>query len=75
MIQFLHVLPESGFMSSNKNLTNYVSDVDRFLQEYDKKHPELSQSQQKEIAKLKRIYRLRDDANARDTSSTLWDEF
>lgn len=62
-------------MSSNKNLTNYVSDLDRFLQEYDKKHPELSKSQQKEIAKLKRIYRLRDDAAASETSSPLWTEF
>ncbi len=62
-------------MSSDKNLSNYVSDVDRFLREYDKKHPELSKSQLNEIAKLKRIYRLRDDATASETSPTLWDEF
>ena len=62
-------------MSSNKNFSNYVSDIDRFLQDYDKKHPELSKSQQKEIAKLKRIYRLRDDAKASEVSQTLWDEF
>jgi len=60
---------------SSKNFSNYVSDIDCFLQDYDKKHPELSKSQQKEIAKLKRVYRLRDDANARDTSSISWDEF
>ncbi|HSW69163.1 MAG TPA: CBU_0585 family protein [Gammaproteobacteria bacterium] len=62
-------------MGSNKNFSNYVSDIDCFLQDYDKKHPELSKSQQKEIAKLKRIYRLRDDKNAGDLSSELWDEF
>jgi hypothetical protein len=60
---------------SSKNFSHYVSDIDCFLQDYDKKHPELSKSQQKEIAKLKRIYRLRDDATSKDTSKTLWDEF
>lgn len=62
-------------MSSNKNFSHYVSDIDCFLKEYDKKHPELSQSQQKEIAKLKRVYRLRDDKTASDSSFTLWDAF
>lgn len=62
-------------MSSNKNFSNYVSDIDCFLQDYDKKHPELSQSQQKEIAKAKRVYRLRDDAAASDTSLLDWKEF
>lgn len=60
---------------SSKNFSNYVSDIDCFLQDYDKKHPELSTSQLKEITKSKRVYRLRDDATARDTSKTLWDEF
>ncbi len=62
-------------MSANKKLSGYVSEIDSFLQEYDKKHPELSQSQRKEIAKLKRIYRLRDDATASEKSSTGWDQF
>jgi len=62
-------------MNSNKKLLGYVSDIDRFLQDYDKKHPVLSKSQQKEIAKAKRIYRLRDDAAASETSSPLWNEF
>lgn len=60
---------------TSKKLTHYVSDIDLFLQNYDKKHPELSKSQQEEIAKLKRIYRLRDDRLAREPSKTLWDEF
>ena len=62
-------------MSSNKVISNYVSEIDRFLQDYDKKHPKLSKSQQKEIAKLQRVYRLRDDASQAETPSKLWDEF
>ncbi len=62
-------------MASNKKLSGYVSGIDLFLQDYDAKHPELSKSQQKEIAKLNRIYRLRDDPKASDSSSTLWDAF
>lgn len=60
---------------SNKNFSRYVSEVDQFLQEFDKKHPLKSKSQQKEIAKAKRIYRLRDNATAGDETSTLWDNF
>ncbi|HSW93720.1 MAG TPA: CBU_0585 family protein [Gammaproteobacteria bacterium] len=60
---------------SNKNLTDYVSEVDRLLQEFDKKHPAKSTSQQKEIANARRIYRLRDDAMATDETSILWDKF
>lgn len=62
-------------MSSNKKITNYVSGIDCFLQDYDKKHPELSKSQQKEIAKYRRIYQLRDDPSASERQSILWDEF
>ena len=60
---------------SNKKLSNYVSGIDLFLQEYDKNHPSLSKSQLAEIAKLKRIYGLRDDPNASDTTNTLWEDF
>ncbi|MEO8402506.1 MAG: CBU_0585 family protein [Gammaproteobacteria bacterium] len=62
-------------MSSNKILTNYVSEIDKFLLEFDKTHPKLSQSQKKEIAKLQRVYRLRDDATSTDTDKKLWDDF
>jgi len=62
-------------MSSNKKITDYVSGIDRFLQDYDKKRPELSKSQQKEIAKYQRIYQLRDDPHAIERQFTLWDEF
>ncbi len=55
--------------------TSYVSDIDLFLLDYDKKHPELSTSQQKEIAKFQRIYRLRDDATSIEPTNKIWDEF
>ena len=61
-------------MASKKNFSNYVSEIDRFLQEYDQKHPGKSVSQQKEIAKLKRVYRLRDDKTATDPSRIFPDE-
>lgn len=62
-------------MFSNKIFSNYVSELDRFLMAYDKSHPGLSKSQQKEIAKAKRIYQLRDDPTASETVSKIWDEF
>ena len=45
-----------------KILTNYVSEIDQILQEFDKKHPQQSLSQQIEQKKYKRIYYLRDIA-------------
>lgn len=53
-------------MSKGKMLTNYVSPIDKFLNRFDEEHPQLSKSQKKEIAKYKRIYALRDDANHPD---------
>lgn len=47
-------------MKQNKILKNYVSGIDQFLQEFDKKHPQLSLSQQKEQKKYRKIYYLRD---------------
>lgn len=62
-------------MSSNKILTSYVSEIDKFLLEFDKQHPTLSLSQKIEIAKLQRVYRLRDDAKSTDSEKKLWDDF
>lgn len=50
-------------MQIKEKQMNYVSDIDQFLQAFDKKHPELSKSQKKEIEKHQRIVLLRDDAN------------
>lgn len=41
-------------------LTGYVSEIDQFLQKFDREHPELSKSQVAEIAKSERIGNLRD---------------
>ena len=63
-------------MSSDKIVTNYVSEIDKFLQTFDRQHPEKSLSQQREIAKHKRIQQLRDRAcQSADGSTKLWEEF
>ncbi len=58
-----------------KKQMSYVSEIDKFLAEFDRSHPELSKSQQKEIAKHERIYRLRDDPTYTEPTTTLWEEF
>jgi hypothetical protein len=50
-------------MKKDKTLKNYVSDLDQFLQNFDKKHPKFSLSQQQEHNKHRRVYYLRDVAN------------
>jgi hypothetical protein len=40
----------------------YVSDADKFLQNFDQQHPQKSKSQQKEIEKYRRIFNLRDNS-------------
>ena len=45
-----------------KVIKNYVSDLDRFLRDFDKKQAEPSQSQREEILKHKRIAKLRNQA-------------
>ena len=62
-------------MSQQPKLINYVSDVDQFLQQFDRKHPSLSQSQQKEQLKYRRIYQLRDSADRDTETTTLWEGF
>jgi len=60
------------FSKSNKN---YVSEVTVFLKEFDKKHPELSASQQAEIKKYERINKLRDHAVEQNSNSFLPKDF
>ena len=50
-------------MAAKQKQMHYVSEIDQFMQEFDKKHPEPSKSQQREIEKHQRIFRLRDDPN------------
>ncbi len=62
-------------MSNYPIYKNFVSETDQFLQKFDETNPELSLSQQKEIAKYQRIYRLRDENHDSKESKTLWDKF
>jgi hypothetical protein len=50
-------------MSKQPILTSFVSEIDQFLQAFDKQHPTLSKTQQKEADKYRRIYFLRDVAD------------
>lgn len=57
---------------------NFVSELDQFLESFDKKHPTLSESQQKERNKYLRIYRLRDTSSPAETetpATKLWEGF
>jgi hypothetical protein len=52
---------------------NYVSDIDKFLWEFDEKHPDRSLSQQQEIKKYERVYRLRDNPKPEEEQTKLWE--
>ena len=60
-------------MRQQPKLTDFVSPMDQFLQEFDKAHPEQSLSQQKEEAKYRRIYFLRDEENRPEEPKTTWE--
>jgi len=62
-------------MKKNKTLKKFVSDIDQFLQEFDKKHPQPSQSQQQEQKKYRRIYYLRDVGELAQTAKKTWEGF
>lgn len=62
-------------MSKKPKLTHYVSEIDQFLQSFDKSHPELSLSQQKEQEKYRIIYFLRDIVSKPETIKKLWNSF
>jgi len=52
----------------------YVSPYDKMFHGFDQKHA-LSESQKKEIAKHRRIAKLRDNANTSDDNSVIWEDF
>jgi len=53
----------------------FVSDAEKFLYEFDKTHPEKSDSQLKEIKKHDRIAHLRDHVVKEDDKGKLWEKF
>jgi hypothetical protein len=59
----------------SKQQNNYVSELDQLLTEFDQQHPELSESQQKEVRKHQRIQRLRDQAEAGKETTPIWERF
>ena len=61
-------------MHKDKLAKDYVSDIDRFIVEFDENNPK-SVSQQQEINKHKRIFLLRDDPNAPRAQSEIWEDF
>lgn len=56
-------------------LDYYTSEIDQFLKNFDKTHPNLSASQRKEKEKFTRIYQLRDDPKAHEINDDFWDNF
>lgn len=63
-------------MNQNKILRNYVSDLDKFLNEFNKTH-DVSATQRKEIDKHRKISQLRDTASKAGTEPKhkLWEGF
>jgi hypothetical protein len=56
-------------------LDYYTSEIDQFMKNFDKTHPNLSASQRKEKVKFARIYQLRDDPSAFESQDDFWDNF
>ena len=54
---------------------NFVSEVDQFLTEFDKSHPQLTESQKKEIAKSKRIAKLQQEKQSLEQAEKIWEKF
>lgn len=61
-------------MNLQKIDTSFVSDIDEFLTEFDKKHIK-TESQQAEINKHQRLAKLRDDAEADQKDGQIWEGF
>lgn len=62
-------------MKPNKVDKHYVSDIDQFLVEFNKQNPKLSTSQQEEVKKFTRIFRLRDNHEASEEAHMEWEGF
>ncbi len=62
-------------MSQYPKLSHFVSEIDQDLQQFNKKHPKLSLSQQKEKEKYARIYYLRDITDRPEEPVEIWRNF
>lgn len=62
-------------MSKSPILKAYISEIDLFIEQFDKEHPKLSYSQQKERDKYLKIYTLRDNSDRQINTQSLWEGF
>jgi len=66
-------------MSKSSLKTAYISEIDTFLNDFDRENPGVSASQQAEIDKFRRIAALRDQASPATSpdhsTTTLWEKF
>lgn len=53
----------------------YTSELDQFLEEYEKNHPKLTLSQRKEVEKYARIHQLRDNPTQSEKTTDIWEDF
>lgn len=56
-----------------KRMRHYVSDIDQFLKDFDRNHPEKTESQIEEINKHKRVFYRRD--HKVDDNDIPWEDF
>jgi len=54
---------------------HYVSDIDKFIQAFNTRHPIQSASQKAEIKKHQRIFALRDKATLEQDIDKIWNDF
>ena len=54
-------------------MRHYVSDIDQFLKDFDRNHPEKTESQIEEINKHKRVFYRRD--HKVDDNDIPWEDF
>lgn len=62
-------------MTKQAMLTNFVSEIDQYLIDFNKTHPQLSVSQQKEKLKYEQIFLRRDHSDPTPMISSLWINF
>lgn len=53
----------------------YVSEIDRFIADVDKRYPQKSASQQQDIANAERVAYLRDHVVANQDNNKIWKNF
>ena len=58
-----------------KPIVGFVSDIDKFLAEFDAEHPKKSVSQLREIKKYQRIFQLRDKPAPKKEKGKIWQDF